>query len=275
MIDALLASAAIGPAGWWLFALAGFVSGSIPFGLILGRARGIDIRDHGSGNIGATNVARVLGWKIGLLAFVLDVAKGLVPVALAGIVMDTFGKPVVPTHDALAWLGVMTTPVLGHCFSPFLKFKGGKGVATGLGALVAVAPAMSLAGLVGLCVFILVLRLTRYVSVSSIVAALSIPMSVATYYSLAWQMNALTVPVEMPTGGGQMRVVNVSVHPLSAGWPFIAAGVALVLLVVFTHRANIGRLLKGTENRFSLSKKPAATGDPAPAGDPATPGRTG
>lgn len=267
MFDATLADASPSPSLWWLFALAGFVSGSVPFGLLIGRAKGLDIRAHGSGNIGATNVARVLGWKLGLLAFALDVAKGLVPVAAAGVVMGTLGKAVVPTNEALAWLGVMATPVLGHCFSPFLRFKGGKGVATGLGALVAVAPAMSLAGLVGLCVFILVLRLTRYVSVSSIVAALSVPMTVATYYSLAWQMNALTVPMEMPTGGGQMRVVNVSVHPLSAGWPFLAAGGALLVLVVFTHRANIGRLLKGTENRFSLSKKQAVapeTRDPTP-----------
>lgn len=254
--------------GWWIFALVGFAAGSVPFGLIIGRAKGIDIRAHGSGNIGATNVARVLGWRLGLLAFALDVGKGFVPVSVAGVVMGTFGRAVVPTDDALAWLGVMATPVLGHCFSPFLRFKGGKGVATGLGALVAVAPAMSLAGFVGLCVFVLVLRLTRYVSVSSIIAAISVPMSVATYYSLAWQMNALTVPMDMPTGSGQMRTVFVAVHPLSAGWPFIAAGGALLVLVVFTHRANIGRLLKGTENRFSLSSKSSPTPTPTPTPGP-------
>src|SRR5437016_1587601 len=116
---------------WLLLMLAAFVSGSIPFALLIGKAHGIDIRAYGSGNIGATNVGRVLGKGAGLLCFALDVLKGFLPTLGAGAVMGLIGgsifdAPIGP-RAACPWLAVMALSVLGHIFSPWVGFKGGKG----------------------------------------------------------------------------------------------------------------------------------------------------
>jgi glycerol-3-phosphate acyltransferase PlsY len=138
-----------------------FLLGSIPFGYILGLVKGIDIRKHGSGNVGATNIARVLGKPYGIAVYILDFLKGYIPTAIAvgfyGLNSDT---------TFLTALGA----ILGHMFSPFLGFKGGKGVATASGVLFAISP---LLGFITLTIWFIVYKLTGYVSVGSIVAAFS------------------------------------------------------------------------------------------------------
>src|SRR5262245_15787887 len=130
-----------------LLILSSALSGSIPFGLLIARARGIDIRKHGSGNIGATNVWRVLGPGPGLLCLALDIAKGLIPTLAAGFALHLIPARALEPRDAWAWLGVVAAAILGHIFTPFASFKGGKGVATGLGALLGVWPFLTLPAL--------------------------------------------------------------------------------------------------------------------------------
>lgn len=168
--------------------------------------RGIDLREHGSKNLGATNVYRILGWKYAIPVALFDIAKGAVPVLV-------FSHPV--------WLAVAAgaAAVLGHMFSPYVRFKGGKGVATAAGMFLALAP---VAVLIAIPVWGLCLWLSGYVSLSSIVAVLTVPVSVA-----------LLQP-----------------NSPSVFW----ASIALVALIIFAHRRNIGRLLGGTENRFRTRK---------------------
>lgn len=190
-----------------LWIVASYLLGATPTSYIAGRlGRGIDLREHGSKNLGATNVYRLLGWSYAVPVGLFDVAKGVIPVALFG---RWAGGP--------AWLPVTLggAAVVGHMFSPYVRFRGGKGVATAAGVFLALAP---LAFAIALPVWGLCLWITGYVSVSSIVAALTFPLWV-------WL-----------TAGG-------------AG-PTFWASVVLALLIVLAHRANIQRLLAGTENRF-------------------------
>ena len=129
---------------WWIFIPLSFLAGSIPFGYLIGRAKSIDIRTVGSGNIGATNLGRALGKRFFYACFFLDMTKGMMPTLIAGHYMHTLGTMRVGTSDAYWWLAVMIAAVLGHMFTPWLGFKGGKGVATGLGAMVGVLPAMAM-----------------------------------------------------------------------------------------------------------------------------------
>jgi acyl phosphate:glycerol-3-phosphate acyltransferase len=190
-----------------LWLVASYLLGATPTAYLAGRfARGIDLREHGSKNLGATNVYRVLGWRWAIPVALIDIAKGAIPVALFG--RWAAGGP---------WLSVAfgIAAVLGHVFSPYMHFKGGKGVATALGVFVALAP---LAVLIAIPVWGGSLWLTGYVSLSSLVAAASFPLWVK-----------LTAP-----------------GAVSAFW----ASVALAVLIVYSHRANVQRLLAGTENRF-------------------------
>jgi acyl phosphate:glycerol-3-phosphate acyltransferase len=190
-----------------LWVVASYLLGATPTAYLAGRlARGIDLREHGSKNLGATNVYRVLGWPWAIPVALIDIAKGAIPVALFG--RWAAGGP---------WLavGLGIAAVLGHVFSPYMRFKGGKGVATALGVFLALAP---VAVLIALPVWGGSLWLTGYVSLSSLVAAASFPVWVK-----------LTAP-----------------DAVSAFW----ASVALAVLIVYSHRANVQRLLAGTENRF-------------------------
>ena len=200
-------------------AVAGFLSGSLPFGYFAGRMRGMDIREHGSGNIGATNVIRVLGKGIGIPVFVLDLLKGLVPV----LMMKGLG--------AESWVWVLTgmCAILGHMFTPWLGFKGGKGVATAAGVLLGIEP---LSMLVGLGVWLGFYFGTRYVSLASMMAGVGV---------------AGTMAVQMGQSGQWDRVL-------------LGFGVALALLVILRHRANIGRLIAGTEPRSGGKKMKVAGG---------------
>jgi glycerol-3-phosphate acyltransferase PlsY len=218
---------------WWI--LAAFLCGSIPFGVILARAHGVDLRTVGSGNVGATNVGRALGRKWGFLCFALDAAKGAAPVIVAGMLAGPWGKPVssVPPGDFVGWFAVVFAALLGHVFSPWIGFKGGKGVATGFGAMVAMWPVLTFPTLLALATWIACMKFTRIVSLSSMVAAWTLPL---------WCGLLLRWPVASDPG--------------SPWWP-IGTTAMLAAIVMVTHRANIGRLMAGTEPR--VGRKPPAT----------------
>jgi len=193
-----------------LSALISYFIGSLPFGLWVGLAKGVDIRTLGSKNIGATNVLRVLGPGAGALVFALDTLKGAAMV----IVLRIFWPGPAGMPD-MVFVGLCA--VLGHTFSPLLRFKGGKGIATSLGVLLALSWQVAL---FGLGVWIVVVALTRYVSLASLLTALSLPF--ASYFRLK----------------GEDRV-----------W-MLGLTITLLVLVTVKHRANIGRLLAGTESKF-------------------------
>jgi glycerol-3-phosphate acyltransferase PlsY len=223
---------------WPLLILLSFLCGSIPFGLLIARAHGVDIRTQGSGNIGATNVWRVLGRGPGLACFALDVLKGLLPVLLAAwctglLARGPFPGYVDPRH-AWLWMAVMAAAIAGHMFSPWIGFHGGKGVATGLGAVLGVYPFLTLPALGALAVWILCAAIWRYVSLASITAAAALPLLV-----LGWS--------------------RLGSSP-DAGLPFVLGTAVFGALIILKHRANIRRLLAGTENRIGPRRPPA----PAP-----------
>lgn len=209
---------------WLIWIVAAYLCGSVPFGLLIGLAKGVDIREAGSGNVGATNAGRVLGRKWGMLCFGLDVAKGAAPVLVAGFALGYIGHADLPAADAWRWLAVAAAPVVGHVFPVWLKFKGGKGVATGLGVLLGMYPLLTLPALGALVVWIALAAAFRYVSVASMGAAVALPViAVVTAYT-ADRTRAL-LPVLVVTG-------------------------AIALLVLLRHRSNITRLLSGTESRI-------------------------
>jgi len=215
----------------WLIAIpVAYLAGAIPFGVLIARAKGVDITRHGSKNTGATNVGRVLGFRFFLLCFCLDMLKGFAPTLLAGLAAGVLGQRDIAQTDAWLWLAVMASAVLGHMFSPFLGFKGGKGVATGLGALLGVFPILTLAAAASAIVWGLSFAIWRYVSLASILAAIALPIGAALGF---WD-------------------VLTSEHPLSA-LPFLTVTVLLGALVVFRHRTNIRRLLAGSEHKVGSS----------------------
>lgn len=198
-------------------AIVSFFLGSIPFGMLLARANGVDIRAVGSGNIGATNVVRALGPRVGLAVFVLDVLKGVIPaVVTKQLIQAPIGEVQIQTLSMI--MGVIA--ILGHMFSPFIGFKGGKGVATGFGAALG---AITGAALVAFAVIVLTVAITRYVSLGSILSAISVPVA-------------------------SMLVFHDSPQLL----PIL---VVMVVFIVWKHRSNIERLKNGTESKFSFKKQ--------------------
>ena len=228
----------------WLLGIVGaYLFGSIPFGVLIARSRGIDIRKHGSRNIGATNVARVLGRPLGMVTFGLDMAKGAVPVLVTGAVAGVLGaRPASPNPDVHVlttaqlwlWLAVACAAVLGHMFSPFLGFRGGKGVATGFGVLVAMWEVLTIPALVAIVVWYGTLRTTRYISVASMAAALSLPVG---YLLSVLPRDALEQPASH------------SLNQIAAASPGLIVTTLLAALVLYMHRANITRLRRGEEPR--------------------------
>lgn len=185
-----------------------FLLGAIPFGYLAGRMRGVDLRQHGSGNIGATNVLRVLGVVPGILVLLLDVLKGYVPVLLAHrLALDAWGT-----------MAAGLLAILGHTFSPFLRFRGGKGIATSLGVLLGLSPPVAGASLL---TFLVVVLLTRTVSLGSLVAAF-------TQAALFWVLP----------------------HPP----PYRLLGLLAALFVFIKHWPNIQRLRSGTESKIGRKK---------------------
>ena len=224
---------------WSVAASVAFACGSIPFGPIVARLRGIDLRAVGSGNIGATNVGRALGWKWGVLVYVLDAIKGAAPVLAAGAMAGILGKPAdeVAPADMWWWLLMPIAAVLGHMFSPFVGFRGGKGVATGSGAMLAVWPTLTGPLLVAIGLWAVLLAATRYMSVASMAAAVSIPLTVAA---------AAAIRTGDGTPDGEL--------PIRHALPAIIVTGGVAMLVVWKHRPNIERLLAGKENRLGTKR---------------------
>ncbi len=223
------------PWAWLLLVAGAFLCGSVPFGLLAGLLRGVDIRQHGSKNIGATNAVRVLGRPVGYVVFVLDVLKGTAPVLVAGWLLGALGGVAPDAVVMWKWLAVAMSAVLGHVLCPWVGFRGGKGVATGFGALLGVYPLVTFAAIGAFVLWVVVVRLSRYVSLASIAAAAALPVLVlASPVVLGW----------VGVGGGRM----VSVLPA-----VVVTGV-LGVLVIFKHRGNIQRLLAGTEKKVGQGK---------------------
>ncbi len=213
-------------------AVAGFLLGSIPFALLIGLARGVDIRTIGSKNPGATNLGRALGLRWFLLCFTLDAAKGFAPTFVYGSLAGLVGAPSIEPGDSLIWLGVMVCPVLGHMFSPWIGFRGGKGVATGLGTMLGVYPVLTVPAVGALVVFAASLAAWRYVSLASVLAASSLPLWVWYFFALLRR----GVPADSAT------------RPTES-WPYLLVTVLLAGLVIFKHRSNLSRIASGTEPR--------------------------
>lgn len=200
--------------------LIAYLLGSIPFGYLIVRAgKGSDVRAGGSGGTGATNVSRQAGKAFGVITLLLDAGKGATAILVAGWIL---GLAVFPPLQTNWWIAAAAFAVIiGHCFPVWLGFRGGKGVATGLGVFLMLAPIpVAMAGVV----FTVIVLLTRYVSLGSIVAAATIPVFV-------WLQSAVIWPVS-----------NLS--------PLMTAAIGGAMLIVFAHRANIQRLIQGTESKF-------------------------
>jgi acyl phosphate:glycerol-3-phosphate acyltransferase len=201
-----------------LVALVAYLLGSIPSGYVAGRIAGVDVRKVGSGNVGATNVTRVLGKRFGYPVFVIDFGKGLAAVAM-GLMIAKAAQSTPKVVDLCAACAAIFA-VIGHSYSIWLGFKGGKGVATSLGSLFGLN---WIAAAIVCVVWIVAFQLTRYVSLSSIAAAIALPVTVATMLFL----KQLQTPI------------------------LLYFAVFLATIIVLRHRSNLSRLLKGTEPRFA------------------------
>lgn len=219
---------AVAIAAFIITALAAYFLGSIPTGFLMGKARGIDIRKLGSGNIGATNVLRHLGTPAGIAVLLADALKGWVAVALVATSIGNWLHPGGGPLEA-QWLRLTAgfVAVLGHNYTCWLRFKGGKGIATSAGVLLALVPS-SLAVILG--VWIVVFALTRYVSLASICGSFTLPFATWFIYR-----------------NGTLTVITA----------------AMTALAIYKHRSNIQRLLEGTEHRIG-KRKPAAIPEPKP-----------
>jgi len=197
--------------------LIAYLLGSFPSGYIAGKLAGVDIQKLGSGNVGATNVTRVLGKRFGYPVFIVDFAKGLVAVVLAGVIAKSANHSVLFVDTCSVIAAIFA--VIGHSYSIWLKFKGGKGVATSIGALFALNWVMAV---IVCIVWIVIFQTTRYVSLASVAVAIALPIASATLLFLK----------EVPT-------------PV-----LFYFSICLGAIVILRHRSNISRLLKGTEPRF-------------------------
>lgn len=225
------------PVRWSLCIFASYLLGSIPFGLLIGLGKGVDIRQHGSRNIGATNTGRVLGKPWGMFCFALDFLKGVIPVLASGWWMNTLGRTDLPPSTSLLWLAVGVASLLGHVFPIYIGFKGGKGVATGFGVMLATWPSVTLPALTALVVWLVALRIWKMVSVASCLAACALPVSLVALRIAGW-----------PRGE----------QPPSEAWraavPYLVVTTLLAALVVWKHRANLARVRAGTEPKVGQAK---------------------
>ena len=206
-----------------------YVLGSIPFGMVVGRMKGIDVTRHGSGNIGATNVGRLLGRKFFYLVFTLDMLKGLLPMVAAYFLLSDEKR--LPSgyfapNVYVLWLLIGFASIAGHMFSLFLKLKGGKGIATTLGVILGLFPYFTLPAMGVLAVWLIVFALFRYVSLASIIASISFP----GWYLLIGKYR------QWPVLSDQLAMTI---------FAFVVAG-----LITYKHRGNIRRLLDGREPHY-------------------------
>lgn len=213
-----------------LLLIVAYIIGSIPFGLVFGKLKGIDIREHGSKNIGATNVGRVLGKKFFFFTFILDCMKGFIFVFL-------FRFNIIPHEYCLLnpmFYGLAA--ILGHVFSIFLKFKGGKAVSSGAGALLGYSPIIFL---IAITIFIIIYLITKIISISSIITALS-AIVLCIIFSLLKQEMFLNL-FDIPT---------TNLWPLNL-W-FVICCIIIVAIIIIRHKSNIKRLANHTESKFIL-----------------------
>jgi glycerol-3-phosphate acyltransferase PlsY len=216
-------------AAWQLALLfvGSYVFGSIPFGLVVSRLKGVDIRSRGSGNVGATNVGRVLGRKWGVLVLVLDVTKGALTTVAATVYLahSADGLGAGGASRDLVLLGAGVCCIVGSIAPVYLRFRGGKGVATSLGVVLGIYPYLTLPGLVTLVVWAIVVKISRYISLGSIVAACVLPIA---FVGVGWILD----------------------WPLEDHYPLLGLCGVMSAAVLLRHRSNVGRLLAGTENRI-------------------------
>lgn len=203
-----------------LIALAAYLIGSVPSGYLVGRAAGVDIRKIGSGNIGATNVTRTLGKRSGYLVFALDFGKGLLAVTIARLTSHRYD---LSDSDMVLKIVAAIFCVIGNTFPVWLRFKGGKGVATSAGALFGMTP---IATLIAFAVWVVTFEITRYVSVASIVAAIGLPVAIFFMTHFNQRNEAM----------------------------LFYFSICLAAVVVLRHRSNVSRLIRGTEQRFNRSE---------------------
>jgi len=239
----------------YLLPLAAFALGSIPFGVIIARSKGINIREHGSGNMGATNVFRVVGKGPGLLCFLLDVLKGAIPVLFAVNLLGIEGKdPLTQFHlleeirnyypsskqNFVQFIHIITglCAILGHNFSPFVGFKGGKGIATSAGVFIALMP---IATLIVIGIWVAITFITRYVAIGSVVAAIALPL--VTFWGMWHHKVDNTDPASLSLWESGTYNKSLLIFSIFAG-----------ALAVYKHRSNIQRLMNGTEHRFGKKK---------------------
>jgi len=198
-----------------------YLLGSIPFGLIIAKAHGRNLRSIGSGNIGATNLSRALGRKWAYFCFALDVTKGLAPMLVAAKLIDSAPT----TTELFLWLAVGSTAILGHIFPIYIGFKGGKGVATSFGVAIGLWPYYTICAAAAFLVWVVVVLLWRYISLASIAASITFPLMLL--------LAIILIPA--------WRFANL--------WPILITAIAIPLMVVVRHRENIKRLIAGTESK--------------------------
>ncbi|MBX3008719.1 MAG: glycerol-3-phosphate 1-O-acyltransferase PlsY [Melioribacteraceae bacterium] len=214
--------------------LVSYLVGSIPTSIILSKLlRGIDIRNYGSGNAGGSNVFRVLGWKWGVLTIILDALKGAVAViVVARFYLDSFPFSNITPFDDFTLVQIICglAAVLGHIWTVFAGFKGGKGIATALGFLITI---ITVDMLFALAVFTLTVTYSKYISLGSVLAAISVPLILII----------------------RENIFHVNIQGYHTILPF---AIILSFLVIYTHRKNITRIFDGSENKLSFSKKKTA-----------------
>ncbi len=224
------------PLLWAVLPVGAYLVGSFPTAHLLARTRGVDLGTVGSKNYGATNLGRTLGKPWGITCFVIDAAKGALPVIASGMLLGSFGASAgsVSTATAWCWLATAAAGIVGHTLSPWIGFKGGKGVATGFGALAAMYPVLTLPALLALVIWIVLVLIFRMISLASMVAAIAVPCAVL--------------------------VAAISANGLEgarAAVPFLIASTLIAAFVVFKHRSNIARIRAGTESKVLQTKRSA------------------
>ncbi|MCK4751825.1 MAG: glycerol-3-phosphate 1-O-acyltransferase PlsY [Planctomycetes bacterium] len=203
-----------------------YLLGSVPFGLIIAKAYGKDLRNIGSGNIGATNLSRALGKKWAYFCFLLDVTKGMVPMLLTLKLLSA--QPTI--SELFLWLIVGIAAILGHIFPIYVKFKGGKGVATSFGIALGLWPYYTIPAAVTFAVWTVFALIWRYISLASMVASVAFPIALVSAIALKenWEFANL--------------------------WPLLIAAIVIPLMVIIRHTENIKRIIAGTEDKiFSKS----------------------
>jgi glycerol-3-phosphate acyltransferase PlsY len=216
---------------WIISIVAAYFAGSIPFGVLVAKTKGVNIREHGSKNIGATNVGRLLGKPLGFTCFLLDVLKGAIPVAVVGCMAETYGLTLseISTTQLLLWIAVAFAALLGHMYSPWLKFGGGKGVATTFGSMVAMWPLLTLPVLGAFVFWFVALKFSKMVSLASLVSALAL-----------FVLSVILVCME---------------SNVAHAWPLLVVTFLITAMVFWKHRSNIGRIMRGDEPKLGDTAK--------------------